>query len=112
MWTYFKSLTGWLHGDREGGTGKANGEASVKKEPKKSPSTPPWHLISKARDMMTLDTMTEAEEEVEGKSSAKTPGFPWNILKSGREKELGWQVYCNGCQQGCGGGGGEGDREG
>jgi hypothetical protein len=112
MWTYFKSPTGRLHGDREGGTGKANGEASVKKEPKKSPSTPPWHLISKARDMMTLDTMTEAEEEVEGKSSAKTPGFPWNILKSGREKEMGWQVYCNGCQQGCGGGGGEGDREG
>jgi hypothetical protein len=61
---------------------------------------------------MTLDTMTEAEEEVEGKSSPKTPGFPWNILKSGREKEMGRQVYCNGYQQGCGGGGGEGDREG
>lgn len=86
-WTYFKSPTGRLHGDREGGTKKANGEASVKKEPKKSPSTPLWHLISKARDMMTPDTTTEAEKEVEGKSSVKMPGFPRNILKSGREKK-------------------------
>jgi len=71
--TYCKSLTGRLHGDREGRTKKANEEASMKKEPNEQ-SKFPEHLISKARDMMTPDMTIEVEEEVEGKSSAKTPG--------------------------------------
>jgi hypothetical protein len=45
--TYCKSLTGWLHGDREGRKKKVNEEASMKKEPKEEPSKFPEHLISK-----------------------------------------------------------------
>jgi hypothetical protein len=82
------------------------------KELKKSLSKLPGHLISKTRDMMTLDTTTEVEEEMEGKSSAKTPGFPWKHIEEREGEAMDCQVYSNGCQRGCGGDEGDGGREG
>jgi hypothetical protein len=54
----------------------------VSEELKKSPNKLPGHLIGKVRDMMIPDMMTEVEEEVKGKSSAKT-GFPGTYWRAG-----------------------------